>query len=39
MDLIDYYKTQQYFNMIDYYTGIKEELNVNEEHINTIAED
>ena len=39
MELIDYYKTQQDFNMIDYYTGIKEELNINKEHINTIAED
>lgn len=38
--IIDYYNVRKKeSNLVNYYNGIKEELNVNEEHINTIAED
>lgn len=38
--IIDYYNVRKKeSNLVNYYNGIKEKLNVNEENINTIAED
>ena len=39
MSIINYYKTHEDNNMIDYYSGLEHELVINEEHIETLYKD
>tara|TARA_Y100001958_G_scaffold56499_1_gene37934 strand:+ start:209 stop:868 length:660 start_codon:yes stop_codon:yes gene_type:complete len=39
MSIINYYKTFEDFNMVDYYSGLECELVINEEHIETLYMD